>query len=289
MGRAKMVPLKMGASVMRGVAGGLVALALLLVGGCASQPAPSAPSATNHVVVTPSQTPTPVVTLNVSAASSLKAVLTSIAPAFEKADNVKLTFNYGASGLLMKQIEGGSPTDVFLSAGPAQVATLTAEGIISADATETFAGNDLVILVPTGNPKGIHGANDLAKATKLTTGDPRVAPHGAKAQEWLTGLKLWNALLPKFVFAANAAQTDDYVARGEVDAGIGFASDAKGRTDIQIAYTVPARQIKPIKYVAAPIKATTEGALASKFVAYLLTADVQTALLAAGFKPASTK
>jgi molybdate transport system substrate-binding protein len=287
MKRAKVVPLKVGASIMRGVAGGLVALALLLVGGCASGPTASGPSATNHVVVTPATSVAPA-TLNVSAASSLKSVLTSIAPAFERANNAKLVFNYGASGVLMKQIEGGSPTDVFLSAGPAQVNTLTAEGIISADATKTFAGNDLVILVPVGNPKGIHGPGDLAKATRLTTGDPKVAPHGAKAQEWLTGLGLWDRLLPKFVFTANAAQTDDYVARGEVDAGIGFASDARGRTDISIAYTVPAGQIKPIKYVAAPIKASTQVVLTTKFVDYLLTSDVQTALTGAGFRPAST-
>ena len=226
------------------------------------------------------------VELNVSAAASLKSVMTSIAPGFEKANNAKLSFNYGASGVLMKQIETGAPTDAFLSAGAAQVATLTAGGLISADATKTFAGNDLVILVPAGNPKGIHGPADLAKATKLTTGDPVTAPHGTKAKEWLTNIGQWDTLLPKFVFTANAAQTDDYVARGEVDAGIGFASDAKGRSDIEIAYTVPAAEIKPIRYVAAPIKASSHLDLATKFVDYLLTPEVQTALVDAGFKPA---
>lgn len=288
MNRTKMASLKVSAAVMRGMAGALLAFALALAGGCASGPAPLDPSATNRVAVTPTSSPAPV-TLNVSAASSLKSVLASIAPAFEKANGTRLVINYGSSGVLMKQIEAGSPTDVFLSAGPAQVATLTAEGLISAEATKTFAGNDLVILVPAGNPKGIHGPGDLAKATKLTTGDPQVAPHGAKAQEWLTHLGLWDALLPKFVFTANAAQTDDYVARGEVDAGIGFASDAKDRADIQIAYTVPASEIKPIKYVGAPIEASARKALATKFVDYLLTPEAQAAFTSAGFKPAPTK
>lgn len=268
-------PLRFTATAMRAVAGGLVALALLLTGCAAQQPATPLASAPTS----------PPVELNVSAASSLKVVLAKIAPEFEKAHNAKLVFNYGASGVLMKQIEGGSPTDAFLSAGAAQVNTLTAEGIISAEATKTFAGNDLVILVPAGNPKGIHGPRDLAKAARLTTGDPKVAPHGAKAQEWLTNLGLWDVLLPRFVFTANAAQTDDYVARGEVDAGIGFASDATGRTDLQIAYKVPAAEIKPIKYVAAPIKSSAQQALATKFVDYLLTPGVQTTLTGAGFKP----
>jgi molybdate transport system substrate-binding protein len=257
-----------------------VALAVALTAGCTAQS--SAPAGSSPAPAAP-------VELNVSAASSLKSVLTSIAPAFEKAHNVKLAINYGASGVLMKQIEGGSPTDVFLSAAAAQVNTLTADGIVSADATKTFAGNELVILVPAGNPKGIHGPADLGEATKLTTGDPVAAPHGAKAKEWLTGLGLWDKLLPKFVFAQNAAQTDDYVARGEVDAGIGFASDAKGRTDLAIAYTVPAGGIKPIKYVAAPIKTSTHTALAEQFIGYLLSSDVQSALKNAGFKPAPSK
>jgi molybdate transport system substrate-binding protein len=255
----------------------LLLVAVALAAGCSAQS------------TTPAASTSAPVTLNTSAASSLKSVLTSIAPAFEKTNNAKLVFNYAASGVLMKQIEGGSPTDVFLSAGAAQVNTLTAEGIISADATKTFAGNDLVILVPAGNPKGIHGPNDLVKATKLTTGDPAVAPHGAKAMEWLTNISLWDTLKPKFVFAANAAQTDDYVARGEVDAGIGFASDATGRTDIVIAYTVPASEYKPVKYVAAPIKASTQAELATKFVDYMVSPEVRAALVAAGFKPAPTQ
>lgn len=275
-GRGSLKSSKMGP---RPLVAGLLALALALSAGCAAQ-STTPPVSTSAPVAT---------TLNVSAASSLRSVLTSIAPSFEKANNAKLVFNCAASGVLMKQIEAGSPTDVLLSASAAQVDTLAAEGIISADATKTLAGNDLVILVPAGNPRGIHGPSDLAKATKLTTGDPAVAAHGAKAQEWLTNLGLWRTLYSKFVFAANAAQTDDYVARREVDAAIGFASDAKSRTDIQIAYTVPVGEIKAVKYVAAPIKASSQAELASRFVTYLLSRRVQTALTDAGFTPAATK
>ena len=166
------------------------------------------------------------------------------------------------------------------------VDALTAAGAISADAPTTFAGNDLVILVPAGNPKGVRGPADLAQATRLTTGDPAAAPHGAKAKEWLTSISLWDLTQPKFAFAANAAQTDDYVARGEVDAGIGFASDAKGRGDIEIAYTVPAAEYTAVTYVAAPINASSQPRLAASFVEYLLTPEVQTALADAGLKSA---
>ena len=145
-------PFRLTASVARGVASGLVSLALVIgLAGCSSAPASSSVSAGAKAAP---------VELTVSAASSLKNVLTSTAPAFGRAKDVKLAFNFGASGQLVKQIEGGAPADVFISASPAAVATLSAEGLASGDASATLAGNTLVILVPKGNPAGIHGPDD---------------------------------------------------------------------------------------------------------------------------------
>lgn len=256
---------------------GACLLAVVMVmpaAGCASQP--SAPGTTTAV---PAE-------LNVSAAASLKKLDQKTAPVFEKANSAKVVYNFGASGTMQKQVEAGSPCDVFVSASPKQVDALIAEGLVSADSTVTFASNGIVVIVSKGNPKGIHGPQDLAKAVKLSTGDPAVAPVGATAQEWLTGLGLWDQLKPKFVLAQNAAQNVDYVARGEVDAGVSFASDAHGRTDVEVAYTVPAGQFKPVKYVAGVVKATKQGTLATKYTAFLMSPEFQQALVGAGFSVA---
>lgn len=271
-------------AVVRGAACAAAAVALALgAGGCASTVRAATGGAGNGAAAGA------LIELNVSAASSLKSVLASSAVAFERANNAKLTFNFGASGLLAKQIEGGAPADVLLSASPSVVATLVAEGLASAEDSATFAGNTLVVFVPKGDPAGIHGPGDLIGTERLTTGDPAVAPHGQKAVEWLTGLGLWNTLKSKFVFAANAAQTDEYVARGEVDAGVGFASDAHGRTDIEVAYTVPEGRITPIRYVAATVTASRQEALARAYLAFLLSPRAQAAFVDAGFEPAPAK
>jgi len=259
---------------------GALGLAVVLVAalaGCSQQAA--APTSSGAAPAKPAE-------LNISAAASLKSLLQTTAPAFEKPNDAKAVFNFGASGTLLKQIEAGSPCDVFVSASPKQVATATAEGLVSADTTVTFASNDLVIIVPKGNPKGIHGPADLAKANKLSTGDPAVAPVGTSAQEWLTNLGTWTSLKPKFVLAQNAAQNTDYVARNEVDAGISFASDAHGRSDVEVVYTVPVGQYKPIRYVACVIKASRQAELAKKYTAFLMSPEFQKALVSAGFKPA---
>lgn len=254
----------------------LAIAALLAVAGCAASSVAKQGEATAQAAP---------VELDVSAASSLREVLEQTAPQFEKQHDAKLVFNFGASGALQKQIEGGAPADVFVSASPKQVASLTAEALVSDDATATFAGNELVVFVPKGNPAGIIGPRDLSKIDRIATGNPETAPHGTKAKEWLEGIGLWTSLAPHFVFAENAAQTLDYVARGEVDAGIGFASEARGSDAVEIVYTVPRGEITPIRYVAAPIVTTSRPDLAAAYLEFLFSPIVQDALTDAGFRP----
>ncbi len=79
------------------------------------------------------------------------------------------------------------------------------------------------------------------------------------------------------------------MSRGEVDAGIGFASEAKGTPDVEVVYTVPRGEIKAVRYVAAPLRHTEQAVAAKAFVAWLGTPSVQTKLVAAGFLPAPAK
>lgn len=224
--------------------------------------------------------------LTVSAATSLKGALEELGPLFAKESGVKLVMNFGASGQLARQIEAGAPVDVFASASPKQMDELIADGLVAAESTSTFAGNELVIVVPTGNPEGVTGPEDLGRLSRLTTGDPKIAPHGTKAREWLEKAGRWRLLASKFVFAENAAQTVDYVARREVDAGIAFASEVGGREDVEAAYTVPLAATGPISYVAAPIRDSSEAELAAAFVEFLSSEQAQAVLVRYHFKAA---
>lgn len=244
-----------------------------LLAGC-SQPAATDTAAT--------ETAEPV-TLNVSAAASLKDALEDLEPDYEAANNVDLVFNFAASGVLQKQIETGSDTDVFMSAAPKQMNALIDEGFVSADTTQTFISNDIVIAVPTGNPAGITGPDDLGKADKLATGNPESAPHGTWSKNWLVSQGMWDDLEDKFVFGENAGQTTDYVARGEVDAALIFASEISGRDDVEIVYTVPSDQIDPVRYVIAPLEASTKQAEAQTFIDYIMSDAGQQVLVDHGF------
>jgi len=259
-------------------------LAALVLPAAALAGCAGADNATQAADVSPGAASQPSPTeLRVSGATTLKRVFEQIAPAFEAENGVRLVYNFGASGQIQKQIEQGAPVDVFASASPKQVDALISGGLTSAEDTSTFCYNDLVVFVPAGNPAAINGPADLASAERLTTGNPETAPHGTKTREWLEALGLWTRLESRFVFGENAAQTLDYVARGEVDAGIGFASEATGRDDVEVVYTVPASELKPSRYVIAPIAGAENAELAARFVEYLGTPEVQEALADAGF------
>ncbi|HCO74605.1 MAG TPA: molybdate ABC transporter substrate-binding protein, partial [Clostridium sp.] len=66
----------------------------------------------------------------ISAAASLKESMVEIKKVYEEKNNITLTFNFGASGALQKQIEEGAPVDIFMSAGEKQFKALEDKELI---------------------------------------------------------------------------------------------------------------------------------------------------------------
>ena len=213
-------------------------------------------------------------------------MLTEFATAFEQQTGAKITYNFAASGVLQKQIEGGAPVDVFASASAANMDALVKANLVDQASVVTFAGNEIVLAVPATSTLGITGFADLTKAEvkKVATGDPAVAPHGKSAIEVLTSLKLLDAVKPKLIYAQNAAQTYDYVARGEVDAAILFYTDVNGKTDVKMVEKAPADSYKAVKYVAGVVTASKAKPLGQAFIDALLSPEGQALFAKYGFK-----
>ena len=86
--------------------------------------------------------------LTVYAAASLKNVLDKAKTAFEAANrHTTLTIATDSSAALETQIEQGAPADVFLSADTTNPKKLVDKGL-TAGAEVTFAGNKLIVIVP---------------------------------------------------------------------------------------------------------------------------------------------
>ena len=95
--------------------------------------------------------------------------------------------------------------------------------------------------------------------------------------------KLWESLTPKYVYAESVRQVLDYVSRGEVDAGLVYATDAFiGKGKVKIVATVPGH--KPVTYPIALLKASASKDLGAKFVSYVLSPKGLKILADFGFK-----
>ena len=191
----------------------------------------------------------------ISAAISLKESFNEIGGVYQRRTGNRVTFSFGASGELEKQIEAGAPVDVFASAGQREMDRLEAKNLIEPSGRADFARNVLVLVVPVDSKLRLRSVSDLAKAdvNKIALGDPKTVPAGAYASEMLHRTQLRAVL--------------DYVMRGEVDAGIVYATDvpvAGGR--VSVAAQVPATDYDPILYPIAVVKGSPRARAAAEFV-----------------------
>src|SRR5262245_17903498 len=189
--------------------------------------------------------------ITVSAAVSLRDAFREIGNQFERRTDVRINFNFGASGALQKQIESGAPVDVFASAGMPQMNALATQGLIVPETRRDFARNTLVLIVPGDSTLGITTFADLGgpKVKRIAVGNPKTVPVGQYAEQILTRLDLGPRLVPRLILAEDVRQALDYVARGEVDVGIVYGSDVRVSGDrVRIVATAPADSHDPVLY-----------------------------------------
>jgi molybdate transport system substrate-binding protein len=221
--------------------------------------------------------------LLVSAAASLTNAFTEMKEPFEKAHpGTSLVLNFASSGALLKQMEQGAPVDVFASADQATMDK--AEKLMDPATRADFAGNSLVLIVPADSTLSLRNPEELKdEAFKLVAiGNPDSVPVGRYTKGALEA-GLYEALTPKFVLAETVRQALDYVARGEVQAGFVFATDAALRADkVKVAAEVTGH--KPIIYPIALLAASQNKDMGQAFVNFVKSEEGQDILGKFGFK-----
>jgi molybdate transport system substrate-binding protein len=219
--------------------------------------------------------------ITVLAAASLTETFTQIGKDFQAANpGATVTFSYAGSSQLAQQITAGAPADVFASASPATMKTVTDAG----DATGTpavFVKNQLVIAVPKGNPKGIKGLSDLTKPGVKVAECAKQVPCGAAA---LQALQAANVKLTPVTLEQDVKSALSKVKLGEVDAALVYRTDARSSSgDIDgIEFPESAKAINNYPIVALKNAPNPSGAAA--FVAFVETPAEIKVLTDAGFQ-----
>ena len=223
--------------------------------------------------------------LTVSAAASLTNAFKDIAQSYEAQNpGTNVLLNFAASGALLQQMAKGAPVDVFASADQETMDRAEKEGLVKASDRKNFVRNTLVLIVPTDARTMPANLGELTQAgiTRVAIANPASVPVGRYSQTALDAANLWTALQAKAINTQNVRQSLDYVARGEVDAGFVYATDAAIMKDkVKVAFEVPLQTT--ILYPIAKTVASTKAAEATSFINYLATPAAQAILGKYGF------
>ena len=227
--------------------------------------------------------------VTLSVAISMKDVVEELGRGFMASrPGVTLRYNVGSSGELQKQIEGGAPVDLFISAAERQMDELAKKGLVVSPSRRIFARNVLTVVKPADSKIDISKPADLldARVTRIVIGNPKTVPAGQYAEESLKALGIWDRLQPKLVFSENVRQALDYVARGEVDAGFVYTTDAATRAQhVKETFRPAEDTYRPVVYPVAVVAGAKQAALAQAFLDLLVSRNGQATLARFGFQP----
>ena len=156
-----------------------------------------------------------------------------------------------------------------------------ASKVVDPATRKNFALNDLVLIVPAGSKKPAK-LEDIKALKRVAIGNPDSVPAGRYAKAALVSAKLWEGLQPQLILGNSVRQVLDYVARGEVDAGFVYRTDAKqlsGKVDVVMVVGGH----DPVSY---PIAVATTGKnpkMGQEFLNFVLSPEGQAVLAKYGF------
>ena len=239
------------------------------------------------VLVLAASLPASAGSITVFAAASLTNAFADIKTGFEAAhpgDTVALEF--AASGALLERLGTGAACDVFVSADPDTMTLAVDRRRVEAGTRKVVASNKLVLAVPAGNPAKVDNLDSLSRGgvRRVGVGNPESVPAGRYAKRALQQKALWFALTSKLVYYPSVRHVLAALAKGEIDAGFVYATDAASAGQaVAVAATIPLPS--PVTYVAAVAAKAADPKLAAAFIGYLATPEGLATLGRYGFAP----
>lgn len=159
--------------------------------------------------------------ITVGAAADLAHAFPEVGAAFEKKTGRKVTFTFGSTGLLAKQVTEGAPIDVFAAANVSFVDDVLKAGRCKAETKALYGRGRIVVWTKKGSAKVMKLEELLdAKYAKIAIANPEHAPYGRAAKEAFEADGLWEQIKPKVVFGENVQQTLQFAQTGNAEAAI---------------------------------------------------------------------
>ena len=174
--------------------------------------------------------------IHVAAAADLSVAFEEMGRLFLAHTGKRVTFSFGASGSLAKQLAEGAPFDLFAAANAAFVDSAVQAGACDGATKALYARGHLVVWTKRGGTV-VRTLADLKspEIKHIAIANPDHAPYGKAARQALTRAELWRALESKIVQAENVRQALQFAQTGNADVAIvALSLVAKDETGVKL-------------------------------------------------------
>ena len=225
--------------------------------------------------------------VTVAVAANFTGVARELVTLFERETGHRVKLSYGSTGKLYAQIQHGAPYEVFLSADVARPQRAIKEGLAVKGSDFTYAKGKLVLWSadPTLFDQNA-GPEFLAAGVfaRLAIANPKTAPYGQAAFQYLQSQGLWQSMKKKVVRGDSIAQTFQFVATGNAQLGFVALSQIKSWKGAKGSLWAPSeQQIPPINQQAVLLTLGAANPAAQAFLTFLNSEQARVVIKNAGY------
>jgi len=226
--------------------------------------------------------------IKVIASVGVRAVLTDLAPAFERASGHKLSIVYGTAVPLKRQIDSGETFDVVVLV-PTMLDDLVKQTRVLAGTSTDVAKVGVGIAVRKGEPKPDISSADTFRKTMLAAKSvtyTKESQTSAVLMPVMDRLGIVGEMTPKTILETSSSATAQNVANGKAELGFILISEILPIKDIELAGPLPAELQRYVVFTAGIGATSKDTAAARAFIDFLKAPAAVPVLKANGMEPA---
>lgn len=160
--------------------------------------------------------------IKVAAAADLAHAFKEVGAAFTEKTGNKVTFTFGSTGQLAKQISQGAPYDVFAAANVSFIDEVIDAGVCDASTKAQYARGRIVAWSKNGVVEPAKTLADLAdpRFVKIAIANPEHAPYGKAARQALEAAGVYDTVKTRLVYGENVLQTLQFAQTGNAEVAL---------------------------------------------------------------------
>jgi molybdate transport system substrate-binding protein len=160
--------------------------------------------------------------IRVAAAADLTLAFEELGRVFEQQTGQRVSFSFGSTGLLAKQLREGAPFDVFAAANVSFVDEVVSAGACDGATKAPYARGRIAVWTKRGAVAPPAAFEELADArfARIAIANPEHAPYGQAAKQALQSTNIWSQVESRLVLGENVRQTLQFGESGNVEAAI---------------------------------------------------------------------